>query len=77
MRGEIGRQNEIQIKHKGLMKGYYNEPEKTMEAFTVDGFLRTGDEGFIDEQGFLKITGRIKDLFKTAKGNTLPPYLLK
>jgi long-chain acyl-CoA synthetase len=69
----LGDSNEIQIKHKGLMKGYYNEPEKTMEAFTRDGFLKTGDEGFIDEEGFLKITGRIKDLFKTAKGKYVAP----
>ncbi len=69
----LGDNNEIQIKHKGLMKGYYNEPEKTMEAFTGDGFLKTGDEGFIDQEGFLKITGRIKDLFKTAKGKYVAP----
>jgi long-chain acyl-CoA synthetase len=69
----LGDSNEIQVKHKALMKGYYNEPEKTMEAFTGDGFLKTGDEGFIDEEGFLKITGRIKDLFKTAKGKYVAP----
>jgi len=69
----LGESNEIQVKHKGLMKGYYKEPEKTLEAFTADGFLKTGDEGFIDEEGFLKITGRIKDLFKTAKGKYVAP----
>ena len=69
----LGDSNEIQVKHKALMKGYYNEPEKTIEAFTADGFLKTGDEGFIDEEGFLKITGRIKDLFKTAKGKYVAP----
>ena len=69
----LGESNEIQVKHEGLMKGYYNDPDKTMEAFTEDGFLKTGDEGFIDEDGFLKITGRIKDLFKTAKGKYVAP----
>jgi long-chain acyl-CoA synthetase len=69
----LGDSNEIQVKHRGLMKGYYKEPDKTMDAFTKDGFLKTGDEGFIDEKGFLKITGRIKDLFKTAKGKYVAP----
>ena len=69
----LGESNEIQVKHEALMKGYYNEPEKTVEAFTADGFLKTGDEGSIDEEGFLKITGRIKDLFKTAKGKYVAP----
>ena len=69
----LGESNEIQVKHEAIMKGYYKEPEKTMEAFTSDGFLKTGDEGFIDEEGFLKITGRIKDIFKTAKGKYVAP----
>jgi long-chain acyl-CoA synthetase len=69
----LGEDNEIQIKHKGLMKGYYNDPVKTAEAFTADGFLKTGDEGFIDADSCLKITGRIKDLFKTAKGKYVAP----
>ena len=69
----LGDSNEIQMKHKALMRGYYKDPEKSIEAFTEDGFLKTGDEGFIDEEGFLKITGRIKDLFKTAKGKYVAP----
>jgi long-chain acyl-CoA synthetase len=69
----LGDSNEIQVRHKALMTGYYKEPEKTAEAFTSEGFLKTGDEGFIDEEGFLKITGRIKDLFKTAKGKYVAP----
>ncbi|MBI1287648.1 MAG: AMP-binding protein [Flavobacteriales bacterium] len=63
---------EILIKHEALMDGYYKEPEMTAETL-VDGWLRTGDEGYIDEQGFLKITGRVKDLFKTTKGKYVAP----
>jgi long-chain acyl-CoA synthetase len=69
----LGQDNEILIKHEALMTGYYKEPEMTKEVFTPDGFLRTGDEGFIDEEGFLKITGRVKDLFKTIKGKYVAP----
>src|SRR4029078_10161163 len=69
----LGESNEIQMRHSALMRGYYKEPEKTIEVFTDDGFLKTGDEGFIDEEGFLKITGRIKDIFKTAKGKYVAP----
>jgi long-chain acyl-CoA synthetase len=69
----LGESDEIQMKHKALMLGYYKEPEKSIEVFTEDGFLKTGDEGFIDKEGFLKITGRIKDLFKTAKGKYVAP----
>lgn len=69
----IGADGEILIKHEALMTGYYKEPEMTAEVFTTDGFLKTGDEGFIDEDGFLKITGRVKDLFKTGKGKYVAP----
>jgi len=63
---------EILIKHDALMDGYYKEPQMTAETL-VDGWLRTGDEGYIDHQGFLKITGRVKDLFKTSKGKYVAP----
>ncbi|MBL4586853.1 MAG: AMP-binding protein [Flavobacteriales bacterium] len=63
---------EIMIKHEALMDGYYKEAELTAETMT-DGWLRTGDEGFIDSEGFLKITGRVKDLFKTTKGKYVAP----
>jgi long-chain acyl-CoA synthetase len=70
---KLGESNEIQIKHKALMTGYYKGDQMTREAFTADGFLKTGDEGYIDDDGFLKITGRVKDLFKTAKGKYVAP----
>ena len=55
------------------MIGYYKEPEKTKETMTGDGFLKTGDMGEIDDEGYLKITGRIKELFKTDKGKYVAP----
>lgn len=64
--------NEIMIKHEAIMDGYYKEPEMTKDTIT-DGWLHTGDEGYIDPQGFLKITGRVKDLFKTTKGKYVAP----
>ena len=64
---------EIQVKAPWNMLGYYKEPELTKEAFTADGWLKTGDKGSTDAQGRLKITGRVKDLFKTSKGKYVAP----
>lgn len=64
---------EIQMRSQALMQGYYKEPEKTAEVFTDDGWLKTGDKGQIDGQGLLRITGRVKDLFKTGKGKYVAP----
>lgn len=64
---------EVQMRSQALMQGYYKEPEKTREAFTEDGWLKTGDKGTIDKQGLLRITGRVKDLFKTGKGKYVAP----
>lgn len=69
----LGQDNEIQVKHDALMLGYYKDEEQTRETFTEDGYLRTGDEGAIDAEGFLRITGRVKDLFKTSKGKYVAP----
>jgi long-chain acyl-CoA synthetase len=55
------------------MKGYFKDQEQTNEMITSDGFLKTGDEGRIDEEGFLYITGRVKDIFKTSKGKYIAP----
>ncbi len=65
--------NEIQMKAPCLMLGYYLEPELTKQAFTEDGWLHTGDKGALDGEGNLKITGRVKDLFKTSKGKYVAP----
>jgi long-chain acyl-CoA synthetase len=64
---------EIQMRCPALMKAYYREPELTAAALTPDGWLRTGDKGVMDSHGFLSITGRIKDLFKTSKGKYIAP----
>jgi long-chain acyl-CoA synthetase len=64
---------EIQVKSPATMIGYYKQPELTKLAFTEDGWLRTGDKGVLDAAGDLKITGRVKDLFKTSKGKYIAP----
>jgi len=64
---------EIQMRSASLMQGYYKDPQATADAMTADGWLRTGDKGKIDAQGFLSITGRVKDLFKTSKGKYVAP----
>lgn len=69
---KLSPQKEILIKHEAMMDGYFKEPAMTAETL-VDGWLHTGDEGFIDSKGFLKITGRVKDLFKTSKGKYVAP----
>jgi len=69
----ISEDGEIQVKAACNMLEYYLEPEKTTEVFTEDGYLRTGDKGVIDEEGYVKITGRLKDIFKTAKGKYVAP----
>jgi long-chain acyl-CoA synthetase len=64
---------EIQMTAPWLMLGYYKEPELTADMYTADGWLKTGDKGQIDPEGNLKITGRVKDLFKTSKGKYVAP----
>jgi len=64
---------EIEVNSPGVMKGYYKQPELTAEAFTEDGWLKTGDQGNIDDEGLLRITGRVKEIFKTGKGKYVAP----
>jgi long-chain acyl-CoA synthetase len=66
-------EGEVLIRHGAVMKGYYRDEEKTREAFTEEGFLKTGDRGKIDDDGFLWITGRVKEIFKTLKGKYVAP----
>jgi len=69
----LGEGDEILIKGPGVMDGYHNLPEETAKTLTDDGWLRTGDKGALDSDGFLRITGRIKELFKTSGGKYIAP----
>lgn len=64
---------EVQVKSPSQMLGYYKAPDKTAEDLTPDGFFKTGDRGEVDGQGRLRITGRVKELFKTSKGKYIAP----
>jgi long-chain acyl-CoA synthetase len=69
----LGEGDEILIRGPGVMEGYHNLPDETAKALTDDGWLRTGDKGELDDDGFLRITGRIKELFKTSGGKYIAP----
>jgi len=69
----IAADGEIQARGPGLMRGYHRDPEATRAVFTTDGWLRTGDLGRLDGDGFLTVTGRIKELCKTANGKYVSP----
>jgi long-subunit acyl-CoA synthetase (AMP-forming) len=69
----ISPEGEILVKSPGQMVGYYKRPDLDAEAFTSDGFFKTGDQGTQRADGLLKITGRVKELFKTSKGKYVAP----
>ena len=69
----IAPDGEVQYKAGNVFQGYWRNPEKTAETFTEDGWLRTGDVGVLDNQGFLKLTGRLKDIIITAGGKNVTP----
>lgn len=73
----ISDEGEIQVKGPNVMIGYYKDPELTAEMFTEDGYIKTGDIGFIDDEGYVHITDRIKDMFKTSGGKYIAPQQIE
>ncbi|MDP3847912.1 MAG: AMP-binding protein [Pseudomonas sp.] len=69
----IAESGEVQVRSGTTMQGYYKDPEKTAETITADGYLCTGDKGEQDAEGNLRLTGRIKEIFKTSKGKYVAP----
>ena len=69
----IDEAGEVQVRSQANMLGYFKEPQKNAETLTADGFLRTGDKGEQDSEGRLRLTGRLKEIFKTSKGKYVAP----
>ncbi len=69
----IDASGEVQVRSGATMLGYFKDPGKTAETLTEDGFLRTGDKGEQDADGHLRLTGRLKEIFKTSKGKYVAP----
>ena len=74
---KIGDDNEILVRGKTVMKGYYRKPEATAAVFTEDGFFRTGDAGRLTENNEIILTDRIKDLYKTSNGKYIAPQMIE
>ena len=74
---KIGDQNEILVKGPTVMRGYYNKPEETAQAIDAEGWFHTGDCGELTEKGYLIMTERLKDLYKTSNGKYIAPQMLE
>lgn len=70
---KLSQEQELLVKAPGNMLGYYLDDERTREAFTENGYLRTGDKAKVDSDGYFSIIGRVKDIFKTSKGKYVTP----
>lgn len=77
MNVRISPEGEIQAKGPSMMQGYWNKPELTKQTFTEDGWIKTGDQGYIDEDGYIVITDRIKDMMKTSGGKYISPQQIE
>lgn len=73
----IGEDDEVQVRGLGVFSNYHNNPKSTAESFTADGWFRTGDIGTLDNDGYLRITGRKKELIVTAGGKNVAPTQLE
>lgn len=74
---KISEEGEIWVKGSTVMKGYFKSPETTAEVIDSEGYFHTGDKGVIDEEGFLRLTGRVKEIFKTSMGKYISPSLVE
>ena len=74
---KIGDNDEVLLKGPTITPGYYKRDQVNAEAFTADGFFRTGDAGYINDQGELFLKERIKDLFKTSNGKYIAPQMIE
>lgn len=74
---KISDEGEILVKGPIVMKGYYKAPEMTAEVIDEEGYFHTGDRGLIDHEGFLRITGRVKEIFKTSMGKYISPVAIE
>jgi long-chain acyl-CoA synthetase len=77
MEAQIGEDGEVLVRSPGIFQGYYKQPEATQESLTADGWLKTGDAGFIDKRGHLVIIDRARDVGKLADGTSFAPQFIE